>query len=95
MKRFSLAALAAIALLVPTVASAQGLQFVYRPELRGWAVVPRQPVQTTAPAVARTADEEIARHQAMAQAFRGTRAAQAAVHCDRLIAEARKAPKQF
>ena len=95
MKRFALATLAAIALLGPSVASAQGLQLVYRPELRGMVAVPRQPVPTSAPAVARTPDEEIARHQAMMQAYRGTRMAQAAVHCDRVIAQAREARKQF
>jgi hypothetical protein len=95
MKRFTLAAVAAIIVLGPSVASAQGLQLVYRPELRGMIAVPRPPVQTPAPAVARTADEEIARHQAMAQGYRGTRMAQAAVHCDRLIAQAREARKQF
>jgi hypothetical protein len=88
MKRFALATVAAFALLAPTLVSAQGLELVYRPELRGMVAVPRP--QTFAPAVARTANEEIARHQAMAQAYRGTRNAQAAVHCDRLIAQAKK-----
>lgn len=94
MKRFALAAVAAFALLAPTVASAQGARLVYRPELRGMVTVP-QPVETSAPGVALSAGEEIARHQAMAQAYRGTRIAQAAAHCDRLIAKAREARKQF
>ncbi|MGH9202868.1 MAG: hypothetical protein ACRD2A_16710, partial [Vicinamibacterales bacterium] len=34
------------------------------------------------------------KHVAMAQAYRGTRIAQAAVHCDRLIEASRKAAKQ-
>jgi hypothetical protein len=93
MKRFAFATIAAIALLGPSVASAQGLELVYRPELRGMVAVPRP--QTFAPAVARSADQEISRHQAMAQAYRGTRNAQAAVHCDHLIAQAREARKQF
>jgi hypothetical protein len=95
MKRFALSAVTAFALLVPSVVSAQGLQLVYRPELRGMVAVPRQPVEAPAPIVARTAGEEIARHRAMAQGFRGTRIAQAAVHCDRLIARAKEARKQF
>jgi hypothetical protein len=90
MKRFALATLAAFALLVPTVAAAQGVQFVYRPELRGLVPAPRPQVESSAPVVARSAEEQIARHQAMALTFRGARHAQAAAHCDRLIAEARK-----
>jgi hypothetical protein len=90
MKRFVPATLAAIALLVPTLASAQGFQFVYRPELRGIVAVARPSAEPGTPAVARSAAEEIARHEAMANAYRGTRIAQAAVHCDRLVAEARK-----
>ena len=101
MKRFALVTAAAIALLAPTIAGAQGVELVYRHELRGMVAVPRRPVQPGAsveerkPAVVRTFSEEIAYHQAMAAAYRGTKIAQAAVHCDRLIAEAREARKQF
>ena len=87
MKRFTLLAVAAFALLVPTAAGAQA-PYVYRPELRAWVFVPKP-----APGVfeARTPAETIARHEAMANGFRGTRMAQAAVHCDRMIKEAREA----
>ena len=86
MKRFTLLAVAAFALLVPTVAGAQA-PYVYRPELRAWVFVPKP-----APGVfeARTPAETIARHEAMANGFRGTRMAQAAVHCDRMTKEARE-----
>jgi hypothetical protein len=90
MKHFALVTLAAFALLVPAVASAQGLQFVYRPELRAVVAVPPATAETATPAAARSAAEEIARHEAMGHAYRGTRIAQAAVHCDRAITEARK-----
>ena len=88
MKRFALLAVVAFSLLVPAIASAQ-TSFVYRPELRGWVPVPK----AVAPEVVtpRTPGENIARHSAMAQAYRGGRMAQAAVHCDRMIKEAREA----
>lgn len=88
MKRFTtLLAAAAFTLLVPTVAGAQA-PYVYRPELRAWVFVPKP-----APGVfeARTPAETIARHEAMANGYRGTRMAQAAVHCDRMVKEAREA----
>ena len=81
----------AAALLVPTLASAQApLTLTYRPELRQMIAVPQRPAdgQVT---VARSLTEEIARHEAMAHAYRGTRLAQAAAHCDRLIQQARDA----
>jgi hypothetical protein len=87
MKRFTLFAAVAFALLVPTVAAAQA-PYVYRPELRGWVFVPKAAPGAIAP---RTAAENIARHEAMANGYRGTRMAQAAVHCDRMIKEAREA----
>jgi hypothetical protein len=87
MKRFSLFATVALALLFPAVATAQA-PYVYRPELRAWVFVPK-----AAPGVAtpRTPGENIVRHEAMANTFRGTRMAQSAVHCDRMIKEAREA----
>ena len=88
MKRFTtLLAAAAFTLLVPTVAGAQA-PYVYRPELRAWIFVPKP-----APGVfeARTPAETIARHEAMANGYRGTRMAHAAVHCDRMVKEAREA----
>lgn len=87
MKRITLLAAVAFALLLPTAAAAQA-PYVYRPELRAWVFVPKP-----APGVlaARTPAETIARHEAMANGFRGTRMAQAAVHCDRMVKEAREA----
>jgi hypothetical protein len=87
MKRFTLLAVAAFALLVPTVASAQA-PYVYRPELRAWVFVPKPEPGVF---VARTPAQTIARHEAMATGVRGTRMAQAAVHCDRMTKEAREA----
>jgi hypothetical protein len=87
MKRFTLFATVAFALLVPTVATAQA-PYVYRPELRAWVFVPKAASGVVAP---RTAGENIVRHEAMANGYRGTRMAQAAVHCDRMIKEAREA----
>jgi hypothetical protein len=87
MTRFTLLAVVACALLVPTVAAAQA-PYVYRPELRTWVYVPKPATGVVAPG---TAGEHIARHEAMANAYRGTRMAQAAVHCDRLVKEAREA----
>ena len=93
MKRITRIAIATFALLVPTIAAAQTpLKMVYRPELR--AMVPVKPTPTGNPIV-RSRREEIARHEAMAAGYRlaanhnGT--GNAAVHCDRLIAELRAA----
>ena len=87
MKRFTtLLAAAAVALLVPTVAGAQA-PYVYRPELRAWVYVPTPAPGVFAP---RTPAETIARHEAMANGYRGTRMAQAAAHCDRMIKQARE-----
>ena len=92
MKRFTLLAIAAFVLLSPTVAAAQA-PFVYRPELRGWIPVPQSAPRAVTP---RTPRETIARHEAMAQGYRGTRMAQAAVHCDRMVKQAREAiPREF
>ena len=86
MKRFTLLAVVACALLLPTVADAQA-PYVYRPELRAWVFVPKPAPGVVAP---RTAGENIVRHQAMAQHHRGTHMAQAAEHCDRMIKQARE-----
>lgn len=86
MKRFTLLAVATFALLAPTVAFGQA-PFTYRPELRGW--IPNPPAASGV-MTPRTPGETIARHEAMAQGYRGTRMAQAAVHCDRMIKEARE-----
>ena len=86
MKRFTLLAAVAFALLVPTVATAQA-PYVYRPELRTWVFVPKAAPGVMTP---RTPGENIVRHEAMANAYRGTRMAQAAVHCDRMVKEARE-----
>jgi hypothetical protein len=87
MKRFTtLLATAAFALLLPTVVSAQA-PYVYRPELRAWVFVPKPAPGVFAP---RTAAQTMVRHEAMANGLRGTRMAQAAVHCDRMVKEARE-----
>jgi hypothetical protein len=87
MKRITLLAAVAFALLVPTVAAAQA-PFVYRPELRGWIPVPKAAPTAVAQETTR---EHIARHEAMAQHHQGTRMAQAAEHCDRMVKAARAA----
>jgi len=86
MKRFTILAVAVFALLAPTVAFGQA-PFTYRPELRGWIPNPSVATGTMKP---RTPGETIVRHEAMAQGYRGTRMAQAAVHCERIIAQARE-----
>ena len=90
MKRFVLLTVAALALLAPTIANAAQAPFVYRPELRQWVPVPPEPGKGV---ITRSLREEVIRHEAMAQAHRGTRMAQAAVHCDRMIAQLREAQK--
>ncbi len=89
MKRFVLLTIAALALMAP-IANAAQAPFVYRPELRQWVPVPPEPGKGV---ITHTLREDISRHQAMAQAHRGTRMAQAAVHCDRMIAQLREAQK--
>jgi hypothetical protein len=92
MKRLALLSIVAATLLVPTFASAEGLKFVYRPELRQWIAVP-EPVERPAAATL-TPHQQAARHEAMAQAHRGGRNAQAADHCDRMIKQAREAARK-
>jgi hypothetical protein len=89
MKRFTLLAIAAVALLAPTIAYGEGAQFVYRPEFKQWVVVPPA-APAAATAVTPTPNDIIAKHEAMAGALRGGRLTHAATHCDRIIAEARE-----
>ena len=89
MKRLALFVTAAFVLLTPALASAQA-PYVYRPELRAWVFVPKAAPTAVAQ---HSPAEHIARHEAMAQHHRGTRMAQAAEHCDRMIKEARAALK--
>jgi hypothetical protein len=90
MKRITALAIVTFALLIPTVAAAQTpTTMVYRHELR--ATVPVKAAPTGTPIV-RSLREEIARHEAMAAGYRVTanhNAGNAAVHCDRMIAELR------
>jgi hypothetical protein len=88
MKRITLLAAVAFAMLVPTLAHSQGLHFVYRPELRQWITMPD--VKPSTAAVMQSAADIIARHEAMAHAYRGGHNAQSAVHCDRLVQQARE-----
>lgn len=97
MKRFFFITIAALALLVPTIAGAQGVKTVYRPEVHGMImVVPDAAAQPVAKTVALTPIEIITRHEAMlvgrraSANGRGGAAGFAAVdHCERLIAEAK------
>lgn len=89
MKRFTLLAVVAFALLAPTIAYSEGAKFVYRPELKQWIVVP--PAAQVAPnAVTPTPNDVIAKHEAMAAFHRGGRMAHMTAHCDRMIAQARE-----
>jgi len=89
MKTLSIA-VGALALLIPALASAQ-TAMVYRPELRG--MVPQKAASQAAP-MARSDREEVARHEAMARAFRANAGRRGmsdpAVHCDRLVTQLRK-----
>jgi hypothetical protein len=94
MKRFFFTAVAALALLVPTLTFAQGVKTVYRPEVHGTVVVvqpaPAAPVvKNVRPPL--TPLEVIARHEPMASQHRAALRVNhsAAAHCDRLVAEAR------
>jgi hypothetical protein len=95
MKRLLLVVLAAAALLLPTLAFAQGVTLVYRHELRGMVPVPapHAPTDTrVVETVPSTPAEIIVRHEAMAVGLRANANARAvaADHCDRLIAAARE-----
>jgi len=100
MKRFFFVSLAALALLVPTIASAQGVTLVYRPELHGMVTVPAPAARATltrqTPIQVTTPREVMARHEAMAVGFRANGSANSGLlntvaidHCERLIAAAR------
>ena len=99
MKRFLFVTIGALALLVPTFAGAQGVKMVYRPEVHGTiVVVPDAAVQPIAKAVTLTPSEIIRRHEAMLVGLRASVTARggaagfaAADHCERMIAEAKKA----
>jgi hypothetical protein len=99
MKRFFSVTIAALALLVPTFAGAQGVKTVYRPEVHGTiVVVPDKGAPPVAKAVPLTPNEIIARHEAMlvgrragASARGGAARFAAADHCERLIADAQNA----
>ena len=99
MKRFHFTAIAAFALLVPVLASAQDVTLVYRHELRGMVTVPSPQPQPAAAAVERvplSPQQVIAKHEAMVIGFRANAnarggAAVATVHCERLIAQAHQA----
>jgi hypothetical protein len=89
MKSFSRFAVALFALLVPALASAQGqYKLVYRPELRTVVLVPNR--TESAPPVSEPRADMIARHKAMAAAYRlnpsSRTLASPADHCDRLVA---------
>ena len=100
MKRFYIVVVAALALFLPAIASAQGVTLVYRPELHGMVTVPVPPAPTTltsrAPTPVPTPLDIIARHQAMVIGFRANGSAHSGLlstvavdHCERLIANAR------
>jgi hypothetical protein len=99
MKRSIFVTIAALALLVPTTAGAQGVKTVYRPEVHGtMVVVPDAAAQPAVKAVTLTPVEIISRHEAMlvgrragANARGGAAGFAAADHCERLITEAKKA----
>ena len=92
MKRSFFVAVAALALLVPTLTFAQ-VKTVYIPGAHPRVVVV-QPETQTAPKVEKaplTPAQVIARHESMAAAYRGNPRVNysAVAHCDRLVAEAR------
>jgi hypothetical protein len=89
MKRFTLLAVVAFALLAPTIAYGEGAKFVYRPELKQWVVVPPA-AHVPANAVTLTPNDIVAKHEAMAAAHRGGRMPHMTAHCDRMIAQARE-----
>jgi hypothetical protein len=95
MKRFSLLAAAAFALLAPSFVSAGPVKLVYRPEFRAYVMAKPE---TKGETVARSRKEEIAFHEAMAMAYRTANRKgvfDPALHCDRLIAQLRKAGDDF
>ncbi len=94
MKPFSILAVAFAAMVLPVAVSAQSsYTMVYRPEVRSMVLVPARVEGTKPPS--ETPADMIARHRAMAAAYRlnpNQRAlANPADHCERLIAELEKA----
>ena len=94
MTSFTRIAVALFALLTPALASAQGYQMVYRPELRTMVLVP---TPSKAAAILESRPDMIARHRAMAAAYRSNPNPRgllsAADHCDRLVATLEKAER--
>ena len=93
MKRFFFALLAAFALLVPTLASAQ-VKTVYIPGAHPRVIVVQPETATAAPKVEKaplTPAQVIALHQPMANAARSANRVNhsAVAHCDRMVAQAR------
>jgi hypothetical protein len=94
MKRFLLIAIAAFALLVPTLTFAQ-VKTVYIPGAHPRVVVVQSAQETPTAKVERvplTPAQVIARHAPMAEAQRGSARVNYSMvaHCDRLVAAARK-----
>jgi hypothetical protein len=87
MKRFTLLAVLAFALLAPTIAYGEGAKFVYRPELKQWVVVPQATAAAQA-AAAQTPPAGMAKHEGMASTCCGGQKAAAhdATHCERMMA---------
>jgi hypothetical protein len=90
MKRFTILAVVALALLAPTVAYGEGAKFVYRPELKQWVVVPHA-APVAAAAVAAT-QKDGAKHEAMDAKCCGARMANDATHCEHMMAMAHETP---
>ena len=96
MKRFFFVVVAAFALLIPNVASAQGARLIYRPELRAFVPAPQQ-ATPAAQAPTLTPAETIARHEAMARGYRvnaNGHSAATTAHCDRMIKQATEAARK-
>ena len=99
MRRLVVVAVAVSALLLPTLTFAQGVKTVYRPEVHGTIIVVPEASVTPETRVANVAKAErtkplaavIARHEAMANAYRNlTRVNYSAIaHCERAVAKAR------
>ena len=95
MKRLFVVAVAVSALLLPTLTFAQGVKTVYRPEVHGTIIVVPEASVTPETRVANVAKAErtkplaavIARHEAMANAYRNLTRAFAIARSQCAIAE--------